>query len=60
MVLVVALARQVSGAVQTLRISLVWALPAVGALELGGVVVLANADVRRVRRAAGRSPRAGW
>ncbi|WP_327007588.1 hypothetical protein OHA72_10150 [Dactylosporangium sp. NBC_01737] len=46
-VLVVALAGQVSGAVQSLHIPLVWAVPAVAALELGGVVVLANADVRR-------------
>ena len=46
-VLLVALAGQVSGAVQTLRIPLLWAIPAVAALELGGVVVLANADVRR-------------
>ena len=45
--LLVALAGQVSGAVQTLHIPLLWAIPAVGALELGGVVVLANADVRR-------------
>jgi hypothetical protein len=46
-VLLVALAGQVSGAVETLRIPLVAAVPAVGALELGGIVVLANADVRR-------------
>ncbi|GAA5184232.1 hypothetical protein GCM10023322_25280 [Rugosimonospora acidiphila] len=46
-VLVVALAGQVSGAVETLGIPLVAAVPAVAALELGGVVVLANADVRR-------------
>ena len=46
-VLLVALAGQVSGAVEALGIPLVWAIPAVGALELGGVVVLANADVRR-------------
>jgi hypothetical protein len=46
-VLLVALAGQVSGAVQALKIPLVWAVPAVGALELGGIVVLANADVRR-------------
>lgn len=46
-VLLVALAGQVSGAVQALGIPLIWAIPAVGALELGGVVVLANADVRR-------------
>ncbi len=46
-VLLVALAGQVSGAVETLHIPLAAAIPAVGALELGGIVVLANADVRR-------------
>jgi hypothetical protein len=46
-VLLVALAGQVSGAVETLGIPLFAAIPAVGALELGGIVVLANADVRR-------------
>jgi hypothetical protein len=46
-VLVVALAGQVSGAVEALGIPLAAAVPAVAALELGGVVVLANADVRR-------------
>ncbi len=46
-VLLVALAGQVSGAVEALGIPLLWAIPAVGALELGGIVVLANADVRR-------------
>jgi hypothetical protein len=46
-VLLVALAGQVSGAVEALHIPLVAAIPAVGALELGGIVVLANADVRR-------------
>ncbi|MEV0132600.1 hypothetical protein AB0H83_29590 [Dactylosporangium sp. NPDC050688] len=46
-VLLVALAGQVSGAVEALGIPLLWAVPAVGALELGGIVVLANADVRR-------------
>jgi hypothetical protein len=46
-VLLVALAGQVSGAVETLHIPLAAAVPAVGALELGGIVVLANADVRR-------------
>jgi hypothetical protein len=46
-VLLVALAGQVSGAVERLHIPLVAALPAVAALELGGIVVLANADVRR-------------
>jgi hypothetical protein len=46
-VLLVALAGQVSGAVETLHIPLLWAVPAVGALELGGIVVMANADVRR-------------
>jgi hypothetical protein len=46
-VLLVALAGQVSGAVEALHIQLVWAVPAVAALEMGGIVVLANADVRR-------------
>lgn len=46
-VLLVALAGQVSGAVEALGIPLLAAIPAVGALELGGIVVLANADVRR-------------
>jgi hypothetical protein len=46
-VLAVALAGQVTGAVEALHIPLVAAIPAVGALELGGIVVLANADVRR-------------
>ncbi len=46
-VLLVALAGQVSGAVETLGIPLAAAVPAVAALELGGIVVLANADVRR-------------
>jgi hypothetical protein len=46
-VLLVALAGQVSGAVETLGIPLPAAIPAVAALELGGIVVLANADVRR-------------
>ncbi|GAA0902999.1 hypothetical protein GCM10009558_001370 [Virgisporangium aurantiacum] len=46
-VLLVALTGQVTGADQTLHIPLLFALPAVAALELGGVVVLANADVRR-------------
>jgi hypothetical protein len=46
-VLLVALAGQVSGAVETLHIPLAAAVPAVAALELGGIVVLANADVRR-------------
>lgn len=46
-VIIVALAGQTSGAVQTLRIPLLWAVPAVAALELGGVVILSNADVRR-------------
>lgn len=46
-VLLVALAGQVSGAVEALHIPLLAAVPAVAALELGGIVVLANADVRR-------------
>lgn len=46
-VLLVALAGQVSGAVEALHIPLIAAIPAVAALELGGIVVLANADVRR-------------
>ena len=46
-VLLVALAGQVTGAMQTLQTPLLLAVPAVAALELGGVVVFANADVRR-------------
>lgn len=46
-VLIVALAGQVTGATHTLHIPLLWAIPAVAALELGGIVVLANADLRR-------------
>jgi hypothetical protein len=46
-VLATALAGQVSGAVERLHIPPLAAIPAVGALELGAVVVLANADVRR-------------
>ncbi|MFY1652771.1 hypothetical protein ACN27J_18010 [Solwaraspora sp. WMMB762] len=47
MVLLVALVGQVTGAVDTLDIPALVAVPAVAALELGGVVVMANADVRR-------------
>ncbi|MEU4555746.1 hypothetical protein [Micromonospora violae] len=47
LVLLVALIGQVIGAVGTLDVPLVVAFPAVAALELGGVVVMANADVRR-------------
>jgi hypothetical protein len=46
-VLAVAMAGQVTGAVEALHIPLIAAVPAVGALELGGIVVLSNADVRR-------------
>ncbi|GAA1899118.1 hypothetical protein [Asanoa iriomotensis] len=46
-VLLVALGGQVSGAMERLGMPWYIALPAVGALELGGIVVLANADVRR-------------
>lgn len=46
-VLLVALGGQVTGAVETLHMPWYVALPAVGALELGGMVVLSNADVRR-------------
>ncbi|MEV4656614.1 hypothetical protein [Micromonospora sp. NPDC049301] len=46
-VLLIALGGQVSGAMEVLGMPWYVALPAVGALELGGVVVLANADVRR-------------
>ncbi|MFI7492947.1 hypothetical protein ACIBXA_31700 [Micromonospora echinaurantiaca] len=46
-VLLVALTGQVTGATQKLDIPLIIAVPAVGALELGGVVVMANAQVRR-------------
>ncbi|MET8198025.1 hypothetical protein [Micromonospora taraxaci] len=47
LVLLVALVGQVTGAVQTLGVPMVVAVPAVAVLELGGVVVMANADVRR-------------
>ncbi|MFJ6167727.1 hypothetical protein ACIQH6_21575 [Micromonospora orduensis] len=46
-VLLIALGGQVSGAMERLDMPWYVALPAVGALELGGVVVLANADLRR-------------
>ena len=46
-VLATALAGQVTGAVHTLHTPPAAAIPAVAALELGGVVVLANADLRR-------------
>lgn len=46
-VLLVALAGQVTGAVERLHLPWYVAAPAVGALELGGMVVLSNADVRR-------------
>ena len=46
-VLLIALGGQVSGAMEALAMPWYVALPAVGALELGGMVVLANADVRR-------------
>ncbi|WBB68376.1 hypothetical protein [Micromonospora sp. WMMD812] len=46
-VLLIALGGQVSGAMERLGMPWYVALPAVGALELGGIVVLANADVRR-------------
>lgn len=46
-VLLTALAGQVSGATEKLHIPLPGAIPATAALELGGVVVMANADVRR-------------
>ncbi|WP_148062102.1 hypothetical protein [Micromonospora aurantiaca] len=47
LVLLVALIGQVTGAVKTLDVPVLVAIPAVAALELGGVVVMANADVRR-------------
>lgn len=47
LVLLIALVGQVTGAVRTLDIPVFVAIPAVAALELGGVVVMANADVRR-------------
>jgi hypothetical protein len=46
-VLLVALGGQVTGATESLSMTVPVALLAVGALELGGMVVLANADVRR-------------
>ncbi|MEU7617251.1 hypothetical protein AB0B27_14325 [Micromonospora rifamycinica] len=47
LVLVVALIGQVTGAAQALGIPLAVAVPAVATLELGGVVVMADADLRR-------------
>ncbi|MEU8048415.1 hypothetical protein [Micromonospora haikouensis] len=47
LVLAVALIGQVTGAAQTLDVPLIIAVPAVATLELGGVVVMADADVRR-------------
>ncbi|MGX4657845.1 hypothetical protein ACWCHM_29620 [Micromonospora sp. SCSIO 07396] len=47
LVLAVALVGQVTGAAQALGIPLAVAVPAVATLELGGVVVMADADVRR-------------
>ncbi|MFV2103157.1 hypothetical protein [Micromonospora sp. LOL_024] len=47
LVLLVALVGQATGAVQSLDVPMLIAVPAVAALELGGVVVMANADVRR-------------
>lgn len=46
-VLGTALAGQVTGATERLHIPLLAAVPAVAVLELGGVVVMTNADVRR-------------
>src|SRR5258706_14281894 len=46
-VLVVAMAGQVTGAIEALHIPLIAAVPAVGALELGGGGGVGNADVRR-------------
>ncbi|PZG15612.1 hypothetical protein C1I95_19270 [Micromonospora craterilacus] len=46
-VLLVALTGQVIGATNKLDVHLLIAIPAVATLELGGVVVMANADVRR-------------
>ncbi|MFC6019982.1 hypothetical protein ACFP2T_27775 [Plantactinospora solaniradicis] len=45
--LLVALVGQVTGAVQTLGVPMIVAVPAVATLELGGVVVMANSDLRR-------------
>ncbi|RLK24732.1 hypothetical protein DER29_2663 [Micromonospora sp. M71_S20] len=47
LVLAVGLVGQVTGAAQALDIPLAIAVPAVATLELGGVVVMADADVRR-------------
>jgi hypothetical protein len=47
LVLLVALVGQVTGAIDTLGVPIIVGVPAVAALELGGVVVMANADVRR-------------
>ncbi|GAA2644318.1 hypothetical protein GCM10010399_92800 [Dactylosporangium fulvum] len=46
-VLIVALTGQVIGAHEALYLHYLFAIPAVAALELGGIVVLNNADVRR-------------
>ncbi|WP_432838899.1 hypothetical protein [Dactylosporangium sp. CA-092794] len=46
-VLLVALTGQVIGAHEALGLPVAFAIPAVAALELGGIVVLSNADVRR-------------
>lgn len=46
-VLLIALGGQVTGAMEALELEWYVALPTVAALELGGIVVLANADVRR-------------
>lgn len=46
-VLLIALGGQVTGAIEALDLEWYVALPTVAALELGGIVVLANADVRR-------------
>ncbi|GAA3243033.1 hypothetical protein ACFO1B_30910 [Dactylosporangium siamense] len=46
-VLLVALTGQVWGAHEALALPLLFAIPAVAALELGGIVVLSNADTRR-------------
>lgn len=47
LVLAVALAGQVSGAHEAIGIPVVWAVPAVAVLELGGVVIMRIAEVRR-------------
>src|SRR5258707_143857 len=54
-VLLVALAGQVSGAVEALGIPLIWAIPAVGAPQLSGILVLASAAAKAEKRKGQRT-----